>query len=187
MLKQIYLKILHYIFSKIIPKYKIRLMKVVGVIDGDTIKVYDLLDNKIKTIRLVGVDAPEKTAIANNLFEYDNIIDLEYLAMWGKIATKYVKSRLKNKYIFIEFDELAGFKDRYGRLLAYVYVNGTDFNAELVKLGLARVYVEGKFKKKSYYLKLEKEAKRECRGVWSALCFPFIFIKNKNKKIIKFL
>jgi len=55
-------------------------------------------------------------------------------------------------------------------LLAYVYLeDGTDFTAELVKQGYARAYVEGEFKKEDYYVKLEEEAKREGRGLWSIL------------------
>jgi len=146
-------------------KYRV---KVIKVIDGDTIYV-SFPDGKIEKLRLLGIDTPEKIAKANRPNEYDNITDLEYLAIWGKRATKFVESKLNNTFVYIEFDELAGFKDKYGRLLAYVYVDGTDFNAELVKLGYARVYVEGEFKKKLYYLKLEEEAKKLGNGIWSIL------------------
>jgi len=146
-------------------KYKV---KVIKVIDGDTIHVL-FPSGKIEKVRLLGIDTPEKIAEANRPNEYDNITDLKYLAMWGKKATKFVESRLNNTYIYIEFDELAGIRDRYGRLLAYVYVDGIDFNAELVKQGYARVYIEGEFKKKSYYLELEEEAKRMGKGIWSIL------------------
>ena len=146
-------------------KYKV---KVIKVVDGDTIYIL-FPDGTVEKVRLLGIDTPEKIAKANRPNEYDNITDLEYLAIWGKRATRFVESRLNNTYVYIEFDELAGFRDKYGRLLAYVYVNGTDFNAELVKLGYARVYVEGEFKKKSYYLKLEEEAKRFGKGIWSIL------------------
>ena len=60
---------------------------------------------------------------------------------------------------------MTGYRDRYGRLLAYVYVNGTDFNALLLKEGYARVYVT-KFKKLEYYLKLQEIAMKERRGLW---------------------
>ncbi|HIP25984.1 MAG TPA: thermonuclease family protein [Archaeoglobus profundus] len=146
-------------------KYKV---KVIRVIDGDTIYVL-FPDGKVEKVRLLGIDTPEKIAKANRPYEYDNITDLEYLAIWGKKATRFVENKLNNTYVYIKFDELAGFRDKYGRLLAYVYIDGTDFNAELVKLGYARVYVEGKFKKKLDYLKLEEEAKRLGKGIWSIL------------------
>ncbi|AGK61395.1 hypothetical protein Asulf_01408 [Archaeoglobus sulfaticallidus PM70-1] len=88
----------------------------------------------------------------------------------GWKAYEFTKSIIEGKYVYIEFDETAGFTGYYGRLLAYVYLeNGTDFTAMLVEGGYARVYVEGEFKKESYYLQLEEEAKRERRGLWSIL------------------
>ncbi len=55
----------------------------------------------------------------------------------------------------------------YGRYLAYVYLeNGTDFNALLVKNGLARVYKEGKCRKEAYYLQLEEIARANKTGLW---------------------
>ena len=68
--------------------------------------------------------------------------------------------------VYIEFDEVAGLKGYYGRYLAYVYVNETDFNALLVKNGFARVYTEGEFKKEKYYLQLEEIAKANKTGLW---------------------
>ncbi len=62
--------------------------------------------------------------------------------------------------------QVAGLKGYYGRYLAYVYVNGTDFNALLVKNGLARVYKEGEFRKKAYYLQLEEIARSNKTGLW---------------------
>ncbi len=74
---------------------------------------------------------------------------------------------LYNKTVYIEFDDVAGLKGYYGRYLAYVYLpNGTDFNALLVKNGLARVYVEGEFRKEDYYLKLKEMAKANKTGLW---------------------
>lgn len=75
---------------------------------------------------------------------------------------------LEGKYIYIEFDEKAGFRGYHGRLLAYVYLqDGTDFTALLVRQGYARVYTEGNFEKEEYYVQLENETKRECRGLWA--------------------
>ena len=64
------------------------------------------------------------------------------MAEWGLKAKDFAHAMLYNKTVYIKFDEVAGFKDYCGRYLAYVYVNGTDFYALLMKNGLARVYVE---------------------------------------------
>jgi len=147
-------------------KYKV---KVLGVIDGDTIDVL-LPDGSIERVRMLGVDTPEKSAEDNKPYEYDSITDLNYLAEWGVKAAQFTESKLEGKEVYIEFDELAGMREYYGRLLAYVYLeDGTDFTAELVKQGYARVYVEGEFKKENYYMQLEEEARREGRGLWSIL------------------
>lgn len=138
--------------------------KVIYVYDGDTIKVN--LSGQVLIIRLLGVDTPEKYPEKNKPYEYDAITNLTYLAEWGMKAKDFAYAMLYNKTIYIEFDEVAGFKDYYGRYLAYVYVNGTDFNALLVKNGLARVYVEGEFKKKQYYLQLEEMARANKTGLW---------------------
>lgn len=138
--------------------------KVVRVIDGDTIVVS--IDGKLEKVRLVGIDCPEIEARRNKPFEYDAITNMTYLAEWGLKAKEFTERYLDHKTIELEFDEIAGLRDRYGRLLAYVYVNRTDFNALLIEKGLARVYVEGKFRKKSEYLKLEEIAKSKGFGLW---------------------
>jgi micrococcal nuclease len=140
--------------------------KVVQVIDGDTIDV--LINGKIYRIRLLGVDCPETTAEKNRPYEYDSITDLNYLAEWGQKAKEFARKVLDHGTVYIEFDRLAGLKGYYGRYLAYVYLeNGTDFNALLIKNGLARVYVEGTFEKESEYLKLESYAKTHKIGLWA--------------------
>jgi len=138
--------------------------RVIYVYDGDTIKVN--LSGQILIIRLLGVDTPEKYPEKNKPYEYDAITNLTYLAEWGLKAKDFAYEMLYNKTVYIEFDEVASLKGYYGRYLAYVYVNGTDFNALLVKNGLASVYIEGEFRKKNYYIYLEKEARTNKIGLW---------------------
>lgn len=148
-------------------KYKVH---VVTVIDGDTFDVV-FPNGSIERVRLLGVDCPEKSADDNKPGEYDDITDLECLAYWGIEAMNFTKSWLEGKDVYIEFDELAGFKGYYGRWLCYVYLlNDTDFNAELLKRGLARVYEEGECSKESYYLTLQQQAMDARVGLWS--CMP---------------
>ncbi len=139
--------------------------KVIYVYDGDTIKVN--LSGQILVIRLLGVDTPEKYPEKNRPYEYDAITNLTYLAEWGWKAKDFAYKMLYNKTVYIEFDKTAGLKGYYGRYLAYVYLeNGTDFNALLVKNGLARVYKEGKCRKEAYYLRLEEIARANKTGLW---------------------
>ncbi len=137
--------------------------KVIEVVDGDTIIVE--IDGRIEKVRLIGVDTPELKAEKNKPYEYDNITNLTLLEEWGWKAKEFTERWLKGKVVKLEFDELAGYRDRYGRMLVYVYVNGTDFNALLLKEGYARVYLT-KFKKLEQYITLEREAFESRRGLW---------------------
>ncbi len=143
-------------------RYKV---KVIHVVDGDTIDVI-MPDGSRERIRILGVDTPEKSVDMNKPYEYDDITDLSYLAGWGAMAAEYAKSILKGKTVEIELDEKAGMRGYYGRLLAYVYVDGRDFGAMLIKNGYARVYT-GDFEKEDYYIKLEEEAKKNKIGLWN--------------------
>ncbi len=145
-------------FSK---KYRARVVKVV---DGDTIDVE--IGGKVYRIRLLGVDCPETSASRNKPYEYDDITDLNYLAKWGARAKEFARSELYNRTVYVEFDKMAGFRGEFGRYLAYVYVNGTDFNALLLKKGLARVYVDH-FSKEQEYIKLENYAREHGIGLWN--------------------
>ncbi len=143
-------------------------VKVVKVIDGDTIDI-QFKNGTIERVRMLGVDTPETTAEKNKIGEYDGITDLECLAMWGKKAKEFTE-QLEGKEVIIEFDNIAGTRGYYGRLLAYVYFkNTTDFTAELVKRGYARVYVEGECKKETEYLKYQEQAFNQRIGLWSCL------------------
>ncbi|WP_222829538.1 thermonuclease family protein [Archaeoglobus profundus] len=149
-------------------KYKV---KVVRVLDGDTIDVI-LPGGSKEIVRMLCVDTPEKTAEDNKPYEYDNITDLECLAKYGLEAKEFTEKHLLGKEVYIEFDETAGLRGYYGRLLAYVYVDSMDFTAELVKKGYARVYEEGKCKKKAEYLSYQQQAMQSRLGLWS--CMPTI-------------
>lgn len=57
-------------------------------------------------------------------------------------------------------------------MLAYVELNGSDFNAFLVLFGYARVYVEGNSSRETEYLELEADAKRTGVGLWECARVP---------------
>jgi len=58
-------------------------------------------------------------------------------------------------------------RDRYGRLLAYVWVGDTMVNAELVRLGYAQVMtVPPNVRYQDLFLKLQREARDAGRGLW---------------------
>ena len=141
------------------PEYGVNYtVNVTYVVDGDTFDAVFPSGNE-ERIRLLGVDCPEATASSNNEYEYGNITDLDCLVDYGLESKTFAESWLDGKSLSIQFDESAGFNGYYGRWLAYVYLpNGTDFNAELIEQGFARVYDEGTCTKESYYADLQNQA-----------------------------
>ena len=68
---------------------------------------------------------------------------LDCLRDWGDHATKFATQLLDGRAVTLQRDPLTGERDFYGRLLAYIHLNGEDFNVPLLELGYARVYTEG--------------------------------------------
>jgi len=118
------------------------------VIDGDTI----VLSNGEK-VRLIGVDTPE-TKRPNHPVEY-----------YGKEASAFTKKMVEGIPVKLEDDWQQ--RDKYDRLLAYVYLmDGTFLNAEIIKQGYGHASTQLPFK----YLEFrqyEKEAMEAKRVLWA--------------------
>tara|TARA_B100000949_G_scaffold224106_1_gene227191 strand:- start:157 stop:987 length:831 start_codon:yes stop_codon:yes gene_type:complete len=137
---------------------------VTRVIDGDTVEVL-FLDGSTDTVRLLGVDTPE-TFGANRPDEYGAITDIDCLDAWGSLATDFAVRVLQGQTVTVIKDPAAGERGFYGRLLAYIHVDGQDFNATLVEQGYARVYIEGKNSREGDYLVLQERAQMQRIGFW---------------------
>jgi micrococcal nuclease len=126
---------------------------VTRVVDGDTIHV--LLGGRIERLRLIGVDAPE-------------IDHPEQPAeCYGKESARFAQRSLDGRTIRIEFDVER--RDRFDRLLAYVFMEGELFNETLVAEGFAieRSYPPN-LAHQEELRKAEIEARQERRGLWRA-------------------
>ena len=122
--------------------------KVKRVIDGDTL----LLVNG-ERVRLIGVDTPE-TKHPRKPVEY-----------FGREAYLFTKEMVDGKEARFEFDRQK--RDRYGRVLAYVYLlDGTFLNAEIVKQGYGFAYTRFPFKYMEEFRRFEREARENRRGLW---------------------
>ena len=127
--------------------------KVVRVVDGDTIVIdFNGVEEKL---RLIGVDTPESVHPSE-----------EKNTKEGIKVSDYTKKMLESKSVMVEFDVQE--RDKYGRLLAYVYIDGRMYNKTLLKEGLAKVatyppnvkYVED-------FTALQKEARENKEGLWA--------------------
>ncbi len=116
------------------------------VMDGDTIRL-----RTGEKIRLLGIDSPERGQ-----------------PHWLE-ARRLLKEMVENKTIVLERDVVD--KDRYGRLLRYVYVAGKMVNEELVRKGLASVYIIKPNNMHEDSLRMaEAVARANEEGIWEPLC-----------------
>ncbi len=135
--------------------------KVLWIYDGDTIKVKGL-----GKVRLIGIDTPEYNASSrDNFYTKKYNIKAEQLRKISRLAKKYNLKHVKGKRVKLEFDRTK--KDKYDRLLAYVFLpNGTMLNEKLLEKGLATVFRRYNFRHKKDFLRLEKKAKKKKLGIW---------------------
>jgi micrococcal nuclease len=124
------------------------------VVDGDT-----LLLQSGERVRLIGVDTPE-TKHPKKPVEY-----------FGKEASAFTRRMVEGKRVRLEFDQAnvaRGHKDRYGRTLAYVFLeDGTLLNAEILKQGYGHAYTQFPFSRMEEFRQLEREAREQGRGLWA--------------------
>lgn len=123
-------------------------LKCTRVIDGDTI----VLNNGEK-VRLIGVDTPE------------SVHPLKPVEYFSKEASEFTKRLVEGKEIKLGYDWQK--RDKYDRLLAYVYLNdGTFLNAEIIKQGYGFAYTRFPFKYLDQFRQYEKEARENKKGLW---------------------
>ncbi len=115
--------------------------KVVGVTDGDTIKVLRTGNEQVK-VRLAGIDCPERKQ------------------PWGTKAKQAASDLVAGQTVTIE--KITA--DRYGRTIGRVFVNGLNVNRSLVEGGNCWVYP--RYAKDKVLFTLQDEAKNLQRGLW---------------------
>jgi micrococcal nuclease len=125
-------------------------------------------NGEVDTLRLLGVDTPE-TFGQSDPAEFEDIPEStagrDHLANWGERATEFATDELDGQQVRIEVDPQADRRGSYGRLLVYLYTDGTDFNRQLIDRGLARIY-DSSFSKRNEYTDAEAQAQREDAGLW---------------------
>ena len=118
-------------------------------VDGDT--AIFIIDNEEIRVRFLAIDTPESVHPTKEVEAY------------GKNASEYTCNKLTNaKKITLEFDTGSTKTDKYGRTLAWVYVDGSMLQKELIEIGYAKVkYIYGKYK---YIDELLKNEKRQLKN-----------------------
>ena len=127
-------------------------------VDGDTIAVN--MNGKVETIRFVGVDTPE-THKPNTPVQ-----------CFGPDAAAFTKAQIGSNRVRLASDPDSTNRDRYNRLLRYVYLqNGTLLNELLIQTGHGFYYPYFPFTKSAQFSKDEQAAITAKKGLW-AVCHP---------------
>ncbi len=132
--------------------------KVLKVIDGDTIRLEDG-----RLVRYLGVNAPEVRKKVGGKWVFDP-------EPFGEAATAFNRKLVEGKTVRLQIDP-ARPRDRFGRLLAYVFVENERkyfVNVELLKQGLAKMDIMPLgTEHRIMFWSAEESAWTDKRGVWS--------------------
>ena len=133
------------------------------IIDGDSLLVG--YKGRSQEVRLIGIDAPE------------------WGQEYGTRAKSHALTVCYGQDLKLEFDREQ--KDRYGRLLAYVYCGNTMLNKEMIRAGLAiTIKIKPNTRYYDEFKALEKKARAELQGFWlrgGLKQTPAQWRKNKRK------
>ena len=126
--------------------------RVIRAIDGDTLLVS--INEEEISVRLIGVDAPESVHP-----------EAEKNTPEGEQASQWMKEYISGKTVSLEYDQ--ELTDRYGRTLAYVYVDGILLEDVLLNAGMARTMkMNPNTKYERHFEQIEKIARRNRAGFW---------------------
>lgn len=149
--KKIFLLITLFLFIPIVNALeKVNLYKCV---DGDTFRIK--INGEDIKVRMLAIDTPESVKEK----------ELEY---YGKEASNYTCNKLSNaKEIELEYDSNSDKYDKYGRILAWVFVDNKLLQEDLVKNGYAKVaYLYDDYKYTGLLQEAQEQASMNSLGIW---------------------
>lgn len=128
-------------------------------VDGDTIAVN--MNGKKETVRMIGIDTPETHKPHTPVQCY------------GPAAAAYTKNLIGAKKVRLESDQQSTNRDRYDRLLRYVYTSdGILVQKSLIENGYGFAYTQFPFTKSAEFVNAQNVAKQAHKGLWGN-CAPF--------------
>lgn len=121
--------------------------------DGDTIQVD--MEGKKETVRFIGVDTPET---------HD---PRKPIQCFGKAAAAFTKNVIGENRVRLEADPTNSNRDRYQRLLRYVYLpDGTLVNKKIIAEGYGFALVSFPFQKMEEFKAVQVTAREQNKGLW---------------------
>lgn len=129
------------------------LYQVLRIIDGDTVEIE--YEGDRTSVHLIGVNAPE------------TVHPSKPPERFGSEATAFIQSLLLHKFVYLDFD--TDKKDKYDRLLAYVYRDSDDLfvNLEIIRQGYGRTDDRFPFKYMNLFKYHESQARGGKKMMWS--------------------
>lgn len=131
-------------------------VKVVKVVDGDTITV--LIGTKKEKVRIIGINTPE------------TVDPRRAVQCFGKEASGYAKKTLNGQMVLLESDPSQTDRDKYGRLLRYIWIKdgSVDFGKMMIAEGFAYEYTyDIPYRYQKYYKAAQKQAEKMKKGLWA--------------------
>jgi len=125
------------------------------IVDGDT-AIFIINDEEMR-VRFIGINTPESVAEDRPAEKY------------GKEASEFADEKLTNaSKVEIEYEPKADKQDKFGRELAWIWVDGKLLEELLIKEGLATTYLlKDNYKYTEILKKAEEKAKNEGTNIWS--------------------
>ncbi len=129
--------------------------KVIKVVDGDTVTVET--NGVRETIRVIGINTPE------------TVDPRKPVECFGQEASSRAHELLDNQTVTLEADSTQGERDKYDRLLRYVFLsNGSDFGKQMISEGYAYEYTYSTpYKYQQDYKTSQSDAENAKRGLWA--------------------
>ena len=129
--------------------------RISNVVDGDTVKLD--FEGKVQSIRMIGIDTPEVKD------------PRKPVQCYGAEASAFTKKTLLGKDVLISFDPTQDKRDRYDRLLLYIWLpDGTLFNQLIIQEGYAFEYTYRiPYQYQDAFKAAENDARNAARGLWS--------------------
>lgn len=130
-------------------------VSVLRIIDGDTIEVNS--NGVLEKIRLIGVNTPE------------TVDPRKKVECFGKEASRFVTDILVGTSVSLEADASQGERDRYGRLLRYVYLSdGSLLNKTIIAEGYGYEYTYNvPYRYMNEFKDAERTAQKLEKGLWA--------------------
>ena|SRR3989344_5055954 len=128
---------------------------VVKVVDGDTVDIS--IDGKVERVRLIGMNTPE------------TVDPRKPVECFGKEASNRAKELLTGKTVKIKVDPNGDTRDKYDRLLLYIFLgDGTNYAKKMIMDGYAYEYTyDGSYKYQTEFKQAQKYAEDNKLGLWA--------------------